>query len=126
MKSEFISVELVLHTDCDPSEWITWAEGQDNHVTKNPGSDTKWHVFFAPLPSADADSTIRNLCAVIDQLPPIVKAQWDSAVRREFYVGYQAGADWPCFTDLLSLDTITRIATHKADLRLTIYPVSSE
>lgn len=125
MKTEFISVEIVIDTDIDSPEWIAWFEEQDNCVIKNPGSDSKWQIFFAPIPSEDADSTIRNLCVEIDQLPEKIKEQWTKAVRREFFIGYDAGSEWPGLNDLLSLSTLQLVVDQKAEIRLAVYPTSS-
>ena len=126
MQTKFISVEIALHTDYESSEWVAWFEGQDNHVTRNQGDVAKWYIFFAPLPSTDADSTIRNLCTEIDQLPHEIKQHWTNATRREFFIGYQAGSEWHCFNEDLSLRTLELVAAQKAEIRLAIYPVDSD
>jgi len=126
VQTHFISVEIAIHTDDESPEWIQWFRDQDNHVTKNPGTDSRWHIFFAPLPSQDADSTVRTLCTTIDQLPVEIKQHWTNATRREFFVGYQAGFQSPCFNDQLSLSTLRRVVDLQAELRLAIYPASSE
>lgn len=125
-QTHFISVEIVLYTDHDPDEWNAWFEKQDNHVTRNQGDETKWHVFFAPLPYQDADTTIRNLCNEIVKLPEEIKRHWTNAVRREFFIGYQAGSEWPSFEDQVSLCTLQSVVNLKAEIRLVIYPASDD
>ncbi len=126
MRSEFISVEIALHTDSESHEWITWFQSQDNHVEKVSGAIAKWFIYFAPLPSDDADSTIRRLCTEIEELPENVRTHWDNAIRRQFYVGYQAGVEWPCLDNRLSHDTLLKVVDLNAELRLAIYPATSE
>jgi hypothetical protein len=126
VKTEFISVEIVLHTDDESSEWITWFEGQDNCVTKTSSPDAKWNIYFAPIRSVNPDLTIRNLCNQIESLPDEIRQYWTSALRREFFVGYQAGTEWPCLIDDFSLETLELVTEMKAVLRLAIYPASPD
>jgi len=95
MKTEFIRVEIVLHTDNESSEWIAWFEKQDNGVTKTSSPYATWHIFFAPIRSVNPDLTIRNLCNQINSLPDNIRQYWTSAFRREFFVGYHAGPNGP-------------------------------
>lgn len=122
MKSEFISVEVVIHIDHESLEWIEWFERQDNFVTKLPGREAKWFVYFAPIPCGDANSTIQQLCTEIEALPESVKQCWTNAVRRVFFIGYRAGDEWPAFTDQLSLRTLKLVTGLHAEIELVIYP----
>lgn len=126
MRSEFISVEIALHSDDESLDWIEWFQNQDNYVEKVLGTESKWFIYFAPLPSGDADSTIRSLCAEIDELPGNVRVHWDKAIRRQFFIGYQAGLEWPCLDDRLSHETLEKVVALNAELRLAIYPASNE
>jgi len=126
MRSQFICVEIALHTDDESPEWIAWFHEQDNHVVKTAGTDAKWFIYFAPLSTGNADSTIRALCTEIDRLPDRVKASWHDAQRRQFFIGYHAGTEWPCLDDCLSHDTLKRVVELKAELRLAIYPADAE
>ena len=126
MKSEFISVEIALRSDDESLQWIEWFQSQDNHVEKVSGTDAKWFIYFAPLPSGDADSTIRSLCTEINELPKKVRLHWDNAIRRQFFIGYQAGLEWPCLDNRLSHDTLTKVVGLNAELRLAIYPATTE
>lgn len=126
MKSEFISVELALHTDDESSEWVRWFHDLDNHVVKTTGTDAKWLIYFAPLPSESADSTIRRLCTELQELPEEIRRYWTRAKRREFFLGYQAGFDWPCLDDRLSHETLNAVTELDAGLRFAIYPACVE
>lgn len=126
LRSKFISVEIALHSNDDSSEWIAWFRALDNHVTKKPGTCAKWFIFFAPLSSGDVDSTIRTLCTEIAGLPEHIRTFWTNATRREFFLGYQSGNDWPCLEDRLSCDTLKLIVGLNAELRIAIYPSSHE
>jgi len=126
MRSKFISVEIALHSDHESREWIEWFQKQDNHVDKVSGTDAKWFIYFAPLPSGDVDSTISSLCDAIDELPENIRAHWDNAIRRQFFIGYQAGHEWPCLDNRLSHDTLVKVVGLDAEVRLAIYPASTE
>ena len=126
MQTHFISVEIALYTDHKSPEWIKWFEELDNYVVTNPGTDSKWYIFFAPLPSNDANTTILDLCTEIQRLPNEVKQYWAKATRREFFVGYHAGFQWPCFNDQFSLSTLKLVVDLQAEIRLAIYPASNE
>lgn len=126
VQTHFTSVEIALYTNHESPEWIKWFEEQDNCVVTNPGTDSKWYIFFAPLPSKDADITIMDLCTEIQRLPDEVKQYWDNATRREFFVGYHAGSEWPCFNDQFSLSTLKLVVDLQAEIRLAIYPASNK
>ena len=126
VQTHFISVEIALHTDHESTEWIKWFEELDNYVVTNPGTDSKWYIYFAPLPSDDADATISDLCTEILRLPDDVKQYLTKAARREFFVGYHAGFQWPAFNDQFSLSTLKLVVELQAEIRLAIYPASSE
>ncbi len=122
MITKFVSVEVVLHTNDESLDWIAWFEAKDNFVTKTAGTDANWSIYFAPLPEQTSDMTIRCLCKEIESLPENVKVFWKRAIRREFFVGYHAGNEWPAHIDIFSPETLQNVTRLQAAISLAIYP----
>ena len=120
-KTRFISVEIAIRTDMGCDGWIEWFEQQDNHVAKLDGGDSKWYVYFAPIPSIDANKTICDLCAEIEKLPQSVRKHWDNANKREFHIGYHVGDAPHCYDQHFELETIQRVVKLNASIRITMY-----
>ena len=91
--SRFISVEIAIKTDGDCDAFVDWFRAQDNYVEKIPSDTHRWYVYFAPLSSDSANTTIRDICEGISGWPEVVRRQWDEAAFREFFVGYEIGTD---------------------------------
>ena len=121
-KSEFISVEIAIKTNHESDAFVKWFEDQDNHVAKIASDPHKWYIYFAPTPSDCADSTIRNLCEVIQSLPKEVRDAWDMAGHREFFAGYHVGEDPFCFTEHLTPDTLRSVLELNAGVGFALYP----
>ncbi|MEM7479196.1 MAG: hypothetical protein AAF483_29780 [Planctomycetota bacterium] len=122
METRFVSVEVVIRTNSDCQEWIDWFEAQDNHVANISTEDHASFVYFAPLPSSDADSTIRRLCREIMQLPDEIRRHWKSADAREFFIGYHVGETPHCFIEHLQADTMALVHEQDASVRIALYP----
>lgn len=120
--SRFISVEVAIKTDADCDAFVEWFRARDNPVEKLPGGSHRWHVYFAPLPSANADLTIRDICGGIPDWPDEVRAEWDAAAFRQFFVGYEIGTDPAAFTDHFEPATLALAAGFGAGIGLAIYP----
>ena len=121
--TRFISVEIAIWTDIDCDEWVSWFEQQDHHVTKLDGGESKWQVYFAPIPSVDANKTIFDLCSEIERLPPLIREHWDNANRREFHIGYHVGDEPHWYDQHLELETIQRVVKLSASIRIALYVV---
>ncbi|MCB1225897.1 MAG: hypothetical protein KDK99_08825 [Verrucomicrobiales bacterium] len=122
MKTEFISVEIAIKTDFESDAFVKWFEAQDNYVAKLECAPHKWYIYFAPIPSRDANTTIRKLCEMIRELPSDVRQDWDRAGHREFFAGYHVGGDPFCFTEHLDVETLEAAAELKAGIGYALYP----
>ncbi len=120
--TRFISVEISIRTNFDCNEWIEWFERQDNYVNKFNGDDYKWHVYFDPLPSENANTTICDLCTEIENLPQNIKKQWNQASLREFHVGYHVGENPQPYDEHFELKTLKRAIEMNASIRIAMYP----
>lgn len=125
-ETRFVSVEVVIRTNADCREWIAWFERSDNYVANVPSENHASFVYFAPLPSDDANLTIRRLCQEIDELPEKVRRQWTDAAEREFFVGYHVGETPQCFIEHLDVDTLGLVHQHGASIRIAMYPAPNE
>ena len=125
-ETRFISVEVVIRTNSDCEDWISWFEQQDNHIAKGPTDNHASYVYFAPLPSKDANSTIKRLCREIEALPENVHQQWIRADEREFFIGYHVGEKPHCFVEHLETDTLDLVNQHNASVRVALYPAPSD
>ena len=124
MKTEtrFVSVEVAIRTNHPCDEWIEWFERKDNYVNKLEGKEHAWFVYFDPIPSVDANSTIQVLCKEIEELPEEIKIHWTNAEEREFFIGYHVGESPQCFMEHLDMQTIELIHKHRASVRIAMYP----
>lgn len=122
--TQFISVEITIRTDAECDEWIEWFEQQDNCVNKIADKESKWHVYFDPIPSADANKTIFDLCAAIEKLPGSVRRHWDNANKREFHIGYDVGDEPHWYDQHLELETLQRAVKLNASIRIAMYATS--
>lgn len=120
--TEFISVEIAIKTDFDSVAFVKWFEDQDNYVAKLECDSYKWYIYFAPIPSKDANTTILRLCELIRELPPEVRDDWDRAGHREFFAGYHVGGDPFCFTEHLDPDTLKAVLELNAGIGYALYP----
>ena len=78
------------------------------------------HLELAGLPGS-ADSTIRAFCTLIRSLPKTERELWNSAERREFSVGVQAGQQ-PFACDFrIEAQTVRTVAELGAVIVLTVY-----
>ncbi|MEM8671520.1 MAG: hypothetical protein AAGG48_28630 [Planctomycetota bacterium] len=125
-KTRFVSVEIAIRTNHECDAWIEWFERQDNYVKKSRDEQYAWSVYFDPLPSLDANSTIQNLCKKIESLPEQVKSHWTNAGEREFFIGYHVGESPSCFTEFLDAKTIELVYSHRASIRIALYPTPDE
>jgi hypothetical protein len=121
-KSEFISVEIAINTDFESEAFIEYFEGQNNFVAKVEFVSHKWYIYFAPMPSKDANTTILRLCEMIRGLPPDVRKDWDMAADREFFAGYHVGGDPLCFTEHLEPKTLKAALDLDAGIGFALYP----
>jgi len=125
-ETRFVSVEVVIRTNTDCQDWIDWFEHQDNYVANGPGENHASYIYFAPLPSSDANLTIRRLCKEINELPDAVRRQWTGADGREFFVGYHVGEAPNCFIEHFGIDTLELVRQQNASIRVALYPVPPE
>lgn len=121
-KTEFISVEIAIKTDFDSAAFVKWFEDQDNYVAKLECDSHKWYIYFAPIPSKDANTTILRLCEMIRTLPLEVRQDWDRAAHREFFAGYHVGGDPFCFTEHLDQSTLKAALDINAGIGYALYP----
>ena len=121
-KTKFISVEIAIKTDFDSSVFVKWFEDQDNYVAKLECDSHKWYIYFAPIPSKDANTTILRFSEMIRELPPEVRDCWDRAGHREFFAGYHVGGDPFCFAEHLDPDTLKAALDLNAGIGYALYP----
>ena len=122
-KSRFISIEIVIKTDHDCDAFVEWFHARDNHVEKMPCETHRWYIYFAPIPSSSADSTVQMLCKMIAELPDNIMKQWNQAGYREFVAGYHVEMDAPVFMDHFSPKTLTLVAQVGATIGIALYPL---
>lgn len=121
-KSRFISVEIAIRTNLDSDAWVKWFEAQDHYVDKHAWDDPKWYIYFAPTQWKDANTTIKNLCEMIKNLPDEVREAWERAEHREFYAGYEIGDEPHCFAENIELETLEACIALGASIGYALYP----
>lgn len=121
-KSAFISVEIAIKSNHEPSSFVKWFECQDNFVNKIAWKPEKWYIYCDPIGGLDANSVILKLCQMIEDLPEEVRKDWDQAKEREFYAGYYGGDEPFCFTEHLKVETIEAALAVNAGIGFALYP----
>jgi hypothetical protein len=79
------------------------------------------HVELASSHSMSADDTIVGLIRLIRALPRVHRNIWDSAQRREFNIGIQAGLEPHGFEVHLQERTLKAITDVRGTLVITVY-----
>lgn len=127
MKSEthFISVEVVIKTDCPHEAFVEWFAAQDNYVDVHPCETHRSYIYFAPLPCSTVDETVRCICQQIAALPALPRQQWDAAGFREFFIGYELGEEPFCYAEHLSHEALASAASLGAGIGLALYAVKN-
>jgi hypothetical protein len=123
--TQFISVEVVIKTDCAYDAFVEWFTAQDNYVSVLPCDSHRTHIYFAPLAGATPDAAISKICSGFKTWPPTVRDQWQQASFRQFYVGYLTG-DEPWFAQEVSAQTLSAAAALGAGIGWALYPARPE
>ena len=50
-RTKFISVEVVIKTDCPHEAFVEWFAAQDNYVDVHSCETHRSYIYFAPLPN---------------------------------------------------------------------------
>jgi hypothetical protein len=90
---------------------------------QRPLSDSHWLVFSACGNAITAEATAQELVEQVNALPPVARRSWNLASTRTFDIGVQAGMGPRAFEKVqLTPDTLARIASIRARIRVTVYP----
>jgi len=71
---------------------------------------------------SDPDKTISAMLDAIESLGKKDRAVWKVCSLREFNIGYECGDEPWAFNDVLTNETLLRMAKLGASLRITLYP----
>lgn len=125
-QTEFISVEVVIKTDCDYEAFVEWFAEKDNHVSVLPCDTHRAHIYFAPLAGGTPDAAIQRICLDFEQLPDVVRDQWNRASFRQFFIGYSIGDEPLCFIQEVSARTLSAAASLGAGIGWALYAEPDE
>ena len=118
----FISVEIGIRTDFGSEAYVKWFEDQGEHVIRLKSPDNfEWYIYFAPIPSADINATIVDLCSMIGGLPPEVRRDWDLAGQQELFVGYDARDGSSIVSDHVGVEALAAMIEVNAGIRYAVY-----
>jgi hypothetical protein len=107
-----------------PLDGFVQSLGEEAFVLYVGGGQRKYeaHVELASSHVAmSADETILGLIGLIRRLPRVHRKTWESAKRREFNVGIEAGREPHRFELRLQPQTVQAIADVRAVLVITVY-----
>ena len=125
-RTSFISVEVVIKTDCAYDAFVEWFTAQDNHVSVLPCDTHRTHIYFAPHAGTTPDAAIAQICAEFDQWPSPVRDQWRLASFRQFFIGYHTGDEPFCFVEEVSAQTLSAAAAIGAGIGWALYVAPHE
>uniref|UniRef100_B8HXJ5 Uncharacterized protein n=1 Tax=Cyanothece sp. (strain PCC 7425 / ATCC 29141) TaxID=395961 RepID=B8HXJ5_CYAP4 len=77
-------------------------------------------TFEAPH-TADVDSIISYFCNLVESLSGEAKILWETAFTRVFDIGFESGTETRSYLTEIRSETIKRLATLGASVRVTIY-----
>jgi hypothetical protein len=86
--------------------------GFQTHLELSGGSQPK-----------DADTAIQRFAELLALLGPVARRLWDTAAKREFNIGVQAGTRPHAFELTLRPETLAAVAGLRARVALTVYAV---
>jgi hypothetical protein len=122
-KSEFICVEICIHTDFASDAFIQHFSKLDLVQKLESVSKThKRYVYFQVPSKRNANTTILSLCRMIERLPPAVRKDWDRAGIREFSAGYHVGEEPHCFEEHIEPKTLKAALAVNAGIGIAMYP----
>lgn len=118
----YINVDLDVYAGM-PLDGFVQGLGEDAFVLYVGGERRKYeaHVELAASHNMSADDTIVRLIDLVRGLPRVHRKVWDSAHRREFNIGIQAGIEPHAFELRLQQQTLKAIAGVRAVLVITVY-----
>jgi len=129
MLIHYLNTDLDLVATEDPSSLVAAlrARGVFNLYNPEGGTEGPWYVTFETNRTyANPDPNICALLKAIESLADNERRIWQSALKREFNIGYDCGDNPWAFNQGLENETLKRMAAVGATLRITIYPVSRD
>jgi hypothetical protein len=120
-RTSFISVEVVIKTDCAYDAFVEWFTARDNPVSILPCDTHRAHIYFAPLAGGTPDAAIARICAEFELWPTSVREQWNMASFRQFFIGYDTGDEPFCFVEEVSAQTLSAAAALGAGIGWALY-----
>jgi hypothetical protein len=91
------------------------------HVDRR--EDGLWYATFETDDSCEEpEHDIVLMLAAVESLEDSLRGDWRACVVREFNVGYESGDGPWGFNQLVSAETLRRMADAGAGLRVTLYP----
>jgi hypothetical protein len=121
--THYANVDLDVYAGV-PLDGFVQAIGEGALVLHVGGERRKYeaHVELASSrPALSADDTIAGLIQLIQSLPRVHRKTWDSATRREFNIGIDAGFEPHGFELRLLPRTLQAIADVRGVLVITVY-----
>ena len=122
MSIQFLNVDLELKSKSS-LQAIVNSFGDDVDVLGcSPVGSHYQAAFESPgTPTGDPDSLIRYFCDLISNLAGTGKKAWETAYSRVFNIGFESGSEPKHIESELSPDTIAKIPSVGASIKITIY-----
>jgi hypothetical protein len=90
---------------------------------QDPLGNSRWLVFSGRGHARTAEATANELVEQVNALPSLARRSWDLASKRTFDIGVQGGIGPRAFEKVqLSPETLARVASIGARIKLTVYP----
>ena len=122
MKIHFINVDLEIESR-DSLQSIADSFGQDVSVLGCGKWGNHYQAAFEVAGSfGDPDSMINYFCMLVESLDKNERLSWNNAFLKEFNIGYESGAEPRSYESSLRSETISRIHSVGASIKITIYP----
>ena len=125
--SRHITTEIIIKSDSKCDALVAELVNDDVGFTICPSDDIgKWYLCIDPIPKKTANLTLQLLCSSIKTLSSEARKDWDSALYREFFIGYEVSSKDHCMTEHLTQDTVSRCSDVAAGIGIALYPRDTE
>src|SRR5207249_2612119 len=86
--------------------------------------DQRWYATLESggIGFRDPESNISDILTVVEGFTDSARADWEACSERIFDIGYNCGTEPARFIQVISTETLRRMANAGATLKITLYP----
>ncbi|MGJ8674284.1 hypothetical protein, partial [Rubritalea sp.] len=125
--SRYITTEIIIKSDSKCDALVAELVNDDVGFYIQASHDIgKWYLCIDPIPMKTVNLTLQLLCSSIENLSSEARGDWDSALYREFYIGYEVSPKDHCVIERISQESVGLCSKICAGIGIAMYPRNSE